>query len=410
MPRYTRKRLIMAKTEVTYGVDVAPAAATDSVLVTNIRQSFDPNNVDRDLIRPFFGSSEQLVGTRSRTLGYDVELVGRGPAGGAPAWAHILRACGMSGAAGTPAAIIASTISALASDNSFNDSANGFVAAGFAVGMGITVSGFTGAGVTVNNASFVITTVAAGKITCAGTDGDAIVDDAAGEAVTINETERYDFLPITDAVPSLTQYYNRDGVLAKLLGSRGTAVLKLNAGEMPMLVFDFRGKDGGLSAVALPGDSDFTAYITPEIPTDANTLDLVLGGTISTTGAVAITGGTAVPSLGLEVNLGNDTPLVPLIGDESVDLVDRGVTATLRLDLTAAQEVARQIAVLGATLSSVGLIHGTVGGRRVALWLPAAQFTNPTEEDFNGRALMRYELRGVPTGSGNNELRVIASF
>jgi hypothetical protein len=79
----------------------------------------------------------------------------------------------------------ASTISAAASDNSFNDSGNGFVTAGFAVGQTINVSGFTGAGVVVNNSSFVITAVTAGKITIGGTDGDVIVDDAAGESVTI---------------------------------------------------------------------------------------------------------------------------------------------------------------------------------------------------------------------------------
>jgi hypothetical protein len=406
MPRYTRKRLIMAKTEVSYGVDPTLAAADDSILVSEIRHGFDPSNVDRNLIRPYFGLSEQLVGTRSRTLGYNVELVGRGPTGGAPAWAHLLRACGFSGAAGTPVTITAATISAAAADNSFSDSANGF--GSFTAGMAVTVSGFTGN--TANNGTFIVTTATAAKLTIAGADGDVIVNDAEGESVTITSCERYDFLPITDSVPSLTQYYNRDGVLAKLLGSRGTAVLRLVAGEMPQLVFDFRGKDGGLSAVALPGDSDFSDFMTPEIPTDANTLDLVFGGTISTSGAVAITGGTAIPTLGLEVNLGNQTPLVPLIGDESVDLVDRAVTATLSMDLTAAQEVARQLTVLGASTQSVGIIHGTAGGRRVALWLPTAQFTNPQERDFNGRALTTYELRGVPTGAGNNEARVVASF
>jgi hypothetical protein len=410
MSRYTRKRLILAKTESSYGTDAAPAAADDAILVSEITSAFEPNNVDRALIRPYFGNSEQLVGTRSVRLGYMVEFVGAGPAGGAPAWAHLLEACAMEGAAASPVTITAATISAAAADNSFNDSGSGFVSAGFAVGMAVTVSGFTGN--TANNGTFIVTTAAAGKLTIGGADGDVIVDDAAGESVTITAAARYDLLPITDDVPSLTQYYYRDGTLRKALGSRGNATLRLNAGEMPVLAFEFRGKDGGLAAATLPTDADFGAFITPQIPTDANTLDLVLGGTISTTGAVAITGGTAIPSLGMEVNLGNNTPLVPLIGEESVDVVDRAVVATVRLSLSAAQEVTRQQAVLGATLSSVGLIHGTAGGSRVALWLPFAQFTNPTEEDFNGRALMRYELRAVPdpAGTGNDEARVIASF
>jgi len=80
--------------------------------------------------------------------------------------------------------ITASTISALASDNSYNDSGAGFVAAGFAVGDRIKVSGFTGD--TANNI-FVgaVTAVTTEKLTVAGADGDVIVDDAAGESVTI---------------------------------------------------------------------------------------------------------------------------------------------------------------------------------------------------------------------------------
>lgn len=82
--------------------------------------------------------------------------------------------------------ITASTISALAADNSYNDSANGFVAAGFAVGQRVHVDGFTG---DVANNIFVgiITALAAGKMTIGGTDGDVIVNDAAGESVTISK-------------------------------------------------------------------------------------------------------------------------------------------------------------------------------------------------------------------------------
>lgn len=84
--------------------------------------------------------------------------------------------------------ITAATISAAAADNSYNDSANGFVTAGFAVGQAVRVQGFTGN--TANNIlSGVITAAAAGKLTIGGTDGDVIVDDAAGESVTITAWE-----------------------------------------------------------------------------------------------------------------------------------------------------------------------------------------------------------------------------
>lgn len=88
----------------------------------------------------------------------------------------------------TTVTITAATLSALASDNSYNDSANGFITAGFAVGDRVKVSGFTG---NVANNIFVgvITALTAGKMTIGGTDGDVIVDDAAGESVTITKWE-----------------------------------------------------------------------------------------------------------------------------------------------------------------------------------------------------------------------------
>ncbi len=84
--------------------------------------------------------------------------------------------------------ISGATISAQASDNSFNDSANGFLSAGFTTGKAVRVSGFTGSGAN-NITSGVVTAVTAGKLTIGGTDGDVIVDDAAGETVTITQWE-----------------------------------------------------------------------------------------------------------------------------------------------------------------------------------------------------------------------------
>lgn len=82
--------------------------------------------------------------------------------------------------------ITATTISALASDNSFNDSADGFIAAGFAIADRVQVSGFTG-NVANNLIVGTVTALTAGKMTIGGTDGDVIVDDAAGESVTISK-------------------------------------------------------------------------------------------------------------------------------------------------------------------------------------------------------------------------------
>lgn len=81
--------------------------------------------------------------------------------------------------------ITAATISAAATDNSFSDSANGFVDAGFAVGDRVNVVGF---GSSVNNLFVgILTTVAADKLTIGGMDGEVIVDEASGASVTISK-------------------------------------------------------------------------------------------------------------------------------------------------------------------------------------------------------------------------------
>lgn len=82
--------------------------------------------------------------------------------------------------------ITATTISAAAADNSYNDSGSGFVAAGFAVLDQVKVIGFTG-NVANNIYTGQITALTTAKMTIGGTDGDVIVDDAAGESVTITK-------------------------------------------------------------------------------------------------------------------------------------------------------------------------------------------------------------------------------
>jgi hypothetical protein len=75
------------------------------------------------------------------------------------------------------------TLSAAASDNSYNDSANGFLLAGLQVGDVVTVTGFT---TSANNiAAATITSLTAGKMIIGGAEGNAIEDEAAGDTVTI---------------------------------------------------------------------------------------------------------------------------------------------------------------------------------------------------------------------------------
>lgn len=95
-PRYMRNSAILAKTETTYGTDPTPTGAANAILVSNLSITpLNAQNVSRDLIRGYFGGSEQLVGNAYVECKFDVELSGSGAAGTAPAYGPLLIGCGM---------------------------------------------------------------------------------------------------------------------------------------------------------------------------------------------------------------------------------------------------------------------------------------------------------------------------
>jgi hypothetical protein len=97
MPLLSRKRLILAKIESTYGTDSTPAG-TDAVLVRSLEVTpIEADIVSRDLIRPYLGNSDQLLANVRVNCSFEVELAGSGTAGTAPRYDALLKACGMSG-------------------------------------------------------------------------------------------------------------------------------------------------------------------------------------------------------------------------------------------------------------------------------------------------------------------------
>ena len=103
MALLSRKRLILVKTEATYGTDSVPTG-TDALLVRNLDITpISGDVVSRDLIRPYLGNFDQLIAQNSVAINFEVELAGSGTAGTAPKYDAILKACGLA------ATIVAST-------------------------------------------------------------------------------------------------------------------------------------------------------------------------------------------------------------------------------------------------------------------------------------------------------------
>jgi hypothetical protein len=97
MPLLSRKRLILAKIESSYGTDPTPTGSANAILVRNLEITpLQAETVTRDLIRPYLGNSDQLLAQTRVEVTFEVELAGSGTAGTAPAYGPVLQACGLS--------------------------------------------------------------------------------------------------------------------------------------------------------------------------------------------------------------------------------------------------------------------------------------------------------------------------
>lgn len=319
MARYVRNTTVLAKLETSYGTDASPTGTANAMLVSNLTVNpLNAGNVDRALIRSYFGGAEQLLGTAYVECGFDIELQASGTAGNVPAWSPLMKACG------------------------FTES------------------------------------------TSSGT--------------------RVDYLPTTPGTDSITIYYYDDGIVHKAIGARGSFTLNATVGVKPVFSFRFLGIDAG-APTGTPTNVNYTSFKTPLLVTDANTGDLTFNGTVAGTGAPAISSGTAYPSQGWTIDYGNAVNHTPLLGGESIDITDRAPVAKFSLDLTAAQESTFGTNVKAAALQSVGFIHGTAAGSKVLVFAPNVQLINWAKADVNGRRLVSFDGRILPT-TGNDDLRI----
>ncbi|MCR8922664.1 hypothetical protein NO559_07770 [Dasania sp. GY-MA-18] len=96
MGQKTRKRLLLAKIESTYGNDALPVVATDAVVCRSIEVTpIEGALLENPIIRPNFGNYAQIhVGTHVK-LEVEVALAGSGTATTPPNWGVLARACGM---------------------------------------------------------------------------------------------------------------------------------------------------------------------------------------------------------------------------------------------------------------------------------------------------------------------------
>jgi hypothetical protein len=96
MAKKTRNTLLLAGIQTVAGTPQALTGA-NAMLIRN--PTLTPLNVEtvaRDVIRPYFGNSEQLAVTANGSVEFEVEIAGAGDAGTVPGYGPLLRGCAFS--------------------------------------------------------------------------------------------------------------------------------------------------------------------------------------------------------------------------------------------------------------------------------------------------------------------------
>lgn len=95
----TRKTVILAKVEPTYGVDPVPTASANAILVKNVNLKVNGEKLTRDFVRASLSPLPFARGIKDAEVSFETELKGTGTRGVLPAygWEGALAlACGMS--------------------------------------------------------------------------------------------------------------------------------------------------------------------------------------------------------------------------------------------------------------------------------------------------------------------------
>ena len=362
----SRRAAVLFEPEVTEGLDAAPSAAANAVLVEQpLRITFSPNVIDTTEVNPSLDPFDPIVGGMSATIEFDLYLKGSGVVGTVPEWGVMLKACGF---LETPQTAVASE--ALAAGGSTTTAVLGISA-------GTTAQQYRGRPIittgTVAMTSMIWNYTAAKTASLTDT-----APSALGATTSYTIPQCFVYTPTSDNIPSATIWVYIDGVLYKFIGCRGTCPLTLTSGGPARISFRFQGQLTTKTDVALPTTAVYDASRPP----------IWKGGSFTVNSAAAA-GQT------LSIDPGNN--LVMPDNPNATEGFDPAIITArnIRGSINPKELLVGTRDIMGAfraqTKQPLQARLGTTAGNRIAVTVPSALYLNQTPGDNNG-----YQIVDVP--------------
>ena len=200
------------------------------------------------------------------------------------------------------------------------------------------------------------------------------------------------YSPVSSGFSSLTIAGNQDGIQYIGLGSRGSFEINFEQAEVGLFSFEFMGAYVTPADVVLP---------TPTYANQAEPLHFASGNTTN-----FLLDGYSFCFGGFSLDLGNEMTFRDLPNCAKRNVVTQrvveGEIMVERPDTLAAKNLYPKIEA--HTTVATSFSHGTTGGNIIDISLPSIQLAFPENDDDDGILMQNYAFRGIPTGSGNNEI------
>ncbi len=215
-----------------------------------------------------------------------------------------------------------------------------------------------------------------------------------GFSETVTAGTKVEYKPVTGNPEGVSIYANKDGLLHKLTGARGSVKLNFAVDDIPRFEFSFIGLFNPVTDGAMPATT-LTAWKTPLPVNKANTPTFALHGY-------------AAPLQSLSLDMGNQNDFYSLPNAaESILFSGRQPKGSVSMEAVSIAAKDWFTTIKNVTLDTMQLIHGTVAGNKVQIDAPKVQINSPKYGGYKNALMLNGDLALMPN-AGNDELVITA--
>jgi hypothetical protein len=208
---------------------------------------------------------------------------------------------------------------------------------------------------------------------------------ACGHAIVLNAAASVVITPVNSGEETGTMYAYEDGILRKMLYSRGHMKWMWGEGKVP------RCSAAMMGLYSTPTD---VAMGTPTFPALQKPVGFGIGNTIITLGGYALKSSMA------ELDSGRSNVYRRLSSGEDIVPSDLKPTMTLKFELPTVAQKPIYTELESTTEQALSIVHGTVAGNIVTMDASRAQLVDLKEEKDRTRIFVTAKLELLPSAAG----------